>query len=87
MNISIDYRETGKVKKQTVAFYCKEPDLKKMVKFIKLVKDNPLCYSCDDLSVIQAFFEGKPEEIRKLVKDLKKKGYNFEGEEKEDIIT
>ncbi|MBA7551166.1 hypothetical protein ES705_43702 [subsurface metagenome] len=80
MKISINYRDDEKIKSQVVALYCEEPDLKKMVKFIKFCEKHPLCYSCDNLKVIQAFFEGSSEDIKRLVNFLKKKGYSLEGE-------
>jgi len=64
-----------------MAFYCEEPDHKKMVKFIKMVEKNPLCYGCDNVSSTRCFFHGTIEEMRKMVKDLKKKGCKFEREE------
>jgi len=82
MKIDIVYRDDEKEKKQVVAFYCEEPELKKMVRFIKLFEKSPLCYSYDDLSFIQAFFEGSSEEIRQLVKDLKSVECSFKGERK-----
>jgi len=82
MKISVDYSPSGTVKEQTVAFFCEEPDLKMMVKFIKIFKKHPDCYYCDDLSIIRAFYKGPPEEIRQLIKDLKSVGCSFEGERK-----
>jgi len=77
MNISamIDVREKGK--REILTLYCEEKNVLKMMKFIKIVKKYPQCYSCDDLSVIQVFLEGSPDELVKIEKDLKEKGYKI----------